>query len=364
MPPRLALSTSVCSVPDPPQALLERWLALRAGHPLALALDARLPLAVQGELLARLRPQALTCAELAHPLGDAHGRRAASPISQDRAERRAATQALLETLRLAVEHEVPRVVLQPWELTLRLELERLRERLARGRHLALDELAAQRSAAAPAALDRLLSSLDPLLDRAAREGVTVALLTPTIWPHQVPNDDELTLLRAELAGAPLDGLPARDWQYAAGVVGSVAADRGADPSSSAAARHSGDAWAQALSRAATPAGPGSTLFVPTFTGAEPPAANPSLLTATEGLPPVAPPAPSLPRARRLADAAGLRLRLPLGCGEIDWARETRPLCDADGEAVLAFDRATTSGELARSLALLDASTADGLPSTR
>ncbi|MBK6847895.1 MAG: hypothetical protein IPG96_10275 [Proteobacteria bacterium] len=345
MPPRLALSTSVCRVPGPPQVLLDRWLTLRAAHPLALALDARLPPPVMRELLALARVRGLSCASVAHPLGDAQGHRMASAIGQERGERRAATQQLLETLRLAVEHEVARVVLQPWQLALRLDPSTLRDRFARGRLLPLSELAAQRADVAPAALDRLLSCLDPLLDRAAQEGVTIAMLTPAIWPHQLPTEGELARLRVELAGAPLEALPARDWQHAAATLASAAARATAGSRTSATGRPS-DAWAEAVSRAAAPAGPGSTLFVPSSSAAPPAGASgPSAAAAS---PPPAGPA----RALRLADAAGLRLRLPLGCGELAWGADTLPAAAECTDALLVFDAATSAAELDRSLALL------------
>ncbi|MBK8481840.1 MAG: hypothetical protein IPL40_11770 [Proteobacteria bacterium] len=350
MPARLALSTTVCSLPGPPQVLLDRWRSLRATHPLALALDPRLPPPVMRELLARSRAQGIGCVELAHPLGSAEGYPMASPLGAERSERRAATQQLLDTLRLAAEHEVPRLVLHPWNLTLRRDPDALRQRFAAGRALPLAELNEQRTDAAPRALDGLLGCLDPLLERAAHEGITIALLTPAIWPQQLPTEAELLALRAELAGAPLEALPASDWEHAAQVVAS-AASRPAPRRRGPVAAQPGDAWARAAAQAVVPAGPGSTLFVPSGGAATPP--PPDAGTEAAATSPSAP-ARSVDRALRLADAAGLRLRLPLGCGEIGWQTALPSALAKCAEAILVFDAATTAAEITRSMAWIDA----------
>ena len=288
----IALSTSVCPVPAPATGLLRRWAALRADHGLTLATDARLPLAVQRELLAELQGDGIAaCRQVTHPLLQTNGRPVASALSTDRDEREAAGQAMLETLQLAEAHRVDRVVLLPWSLPLHLPIPALARLFARDETLPLALLHDERRDRACAALDGLKLALDGLAARADTQGVQIILAAPAVWPHQLPDPDEIAELQRVFAGAPLGLAHHTDWQHAAQILRGTPADQPQTPQ---------------------------------------------------------------PAVIGLADACGLRLSLPLGTGQADWrvALEGQEPAHDSLPVVLSFDEQTTAAELRQALSLI------------
>lgn len=323
-----ALSTAVCSVPAAPQALLSAWTARRRDQPLELALDPRIPHPVQQQLLSAARDAGYRCEELAHPLVDLRRRRTPSLLARERYERRAARQALAATLELAAAHEVGRVVVYPGALGLGIGVDQLERRFARVERLPRRTLVRRRRAQEAGALDALRSCLDPLLGRASDYGVVIAFAGPTIWPHQLPDETEVGALQREFAGAPLITARFADWAHASDQLALV-------PRSAPEGE----------------ASPGPQLATETMTpgGLILPAALPS------GPPPVAdePEASASrePPVLRFADCCGLTLRLPPGCGEVDWERATGPR-SLEAGTVLTVDPSASAEEIDDALALL------------
>ncbi|MCA9669452.1 MAG: hypothetical protein KC503_27845 [Myxococcales bacterium] len=265
----------------------ERWRELSSSAVDGVAIDARVSAAQLSDLLEQLSRARLRCGELSEPLASQPGKVAPRALADDRDERRAAAQLLADVVELAGRHEVPRVVLLPAVLDLAPSAAALCERFAERTRMPRDRLLRQRLGAAETALDLYLAHLDPLLERADRVGVELALLGPTVWPHQLPDAAELALLRAEFHGAPLAPYLALDWLHAARALGLVELG----------------------------------------------------------------PKPERPGARaRVADACGLTLRLPVGCGEVDWEQVKLP----HDECVLALSHDVTRGEIQRSIERLDA----------
>jgi len=192
---RPVLATSVCVAHDG-ASLLARWQALAAERVDALALDARLPLEGCRAVLQALRGSRIACVEIPYrPRASGP-----SPLSADRHERRAAQEELLQTLVVAAEHGVARVVLHPASLPLPTGTDLLRERFARGSSLDLEALLEERAVVARAACDHLCMVLDGVLRAAESAGTTLAFLTPSPWPQQSPNASEVERLRAVFGG--------------------------------------------------------------------------------------------------------------------------------------------------------------------
>lgn len=286
-----ALSTSVCRLPADPAGVVQRWRELAGDSVHHLAVDARFPSELQELLLSRCRVESIAVLELAHPTARTGNRRPASPISADSDERRAARLSIEETLRRAERFGIYRVALHPFELALSSGRQELSRAFLRAERLALPGLLAEREHRAARALDGLRLVLDPLLRAADDAGRRLMLAVPPPWPHQCPSPAEAELLLRSYTGAPLGLGYATDWSYQAALLREE--------------RHS----------AAVPNGLWSV---------------------------------------RLADASGLRLRLPLGTGEIEWAALLAAL-PAGLDEVLTLDTETSRQELQQSLELLERS---------
>jgi hypothetical protein len=292
-PARVLLSTSVCPLPAPAAAVLERCQELAEGVA-GLAFDPRLSSTVRDELLTLARAEHLACFELGHPAGAGTGS-LPSPGSRDRAERLAARRALEETLVCAHRHGVRRVLLPPASLPLLPERSSLARRFARGEALGLEAIDQARAALAPAALDAECTVLEPCLRVAEALDLRLAIPWPAPWPHAFPDASELERLLAIFEGAPLAGCLCLDW----------------------AAVHR------------------------TLRGSEAAASLPALLT------------PARLASLRVADACGLSQRLPLGAGEGGWRELLAELGEGElADRVLSFRPDTTAAEVARSLELL------------
>ncbi|MCC6750010.1 MAG: hypothetical protein IT371_20260 [Deltaproteobacteria bacterium] len=320
----IALSSSLCPTPSPPRQLLEHWKTRRRETALALALDRRLPPAVQRELVELSLPGGVLVRELAVPGETAPRRPAPRATSADRGERRAATELWRELVAFAASRGVVRLVASPEPLDLSTDsIEALRRRFACAEPLELEALEDERAARAQPALDGWRGLLDGVLKQATDLGVTLAFLTPTVWPHQCPNGEELGRLAEEFAGARLGTVHATDWAHARSAL---------------------------LGEPATSAPTPAPLFASTASGlwlplpASAPAASPA--PSQRAASPTAP-----HDSARLADACGLRLRLPLGTGELPLPAALEHLPET-GDRVLTFDTACTAAEVERSLGLL------------
>ena len=284
-----ALATTICPLHSEAGPLLRRWLTTRGDLDLALATDPRLPLIVQRALVAGAVDQGVRCTELGHPALQPKGRPAPSPASPARDEQAAAALALVETLQLAEESGAGRVVLYPWTLPLHTSIEELARQFALGADPQVSTLVSQRQGIVATSMDGIRRTLDQTLPRAEAAGTVIGLCLSSVWPHQVPNSEEVFALSEEFAGAPLGTVRASDWEHAA--------------------------------QAAFEAPP--------------------------------PPATSGPyRFLRLADACGLTVGLPLGCGEAQWQQCLRDAGEPPSGAVLALDEHTSPAELTLSLELL------------
>ncbi len=251
----LAFSTATLDPALPADAAVARFRALADGAgaaALAVAVDPRLGSAQQAAWIECFRAGGVSCAEVAHPFVLAGRRRGPMLTSDDRDEQRAAARRTVETIYMAADHQVPRVVVYPGVLDLRPAVEQLQRAFALAEEPPHDELAARRLTLAAPALDGVRAGLELSLESAARLGVEVALPGPCPWPHQLPCWLEVEGLLREFAGAPLAPMFFMDWAHAAGEL-------------------------ETLDRF-----------------------------------------PSSTRAVRVADACGLRLRLPLGAGEARW----------------------------------------------
>jgi hypothetical protein len=282
---RLALSTSICPAPLDPRRIIERSREVLEGRGAGLALDGRLSVDEARLTLERLRGAEVRCVELTQMVASAIGRPLPSPLSSDRDERRAASQALARTISLAGEQGVSRVLLLPWPLALSVEREELRRRFARGEAIELEALGGERAARGAVAMDGLQLVLDASLRLAEGLGVQLTLATPAPWPQQCPSADEVKSLGAVFAGAPIVTSHCTDWAHVAELLGAPAGD------------------------------------------------------------------PAHAASLRLADASGLRLKLPPGLGEIDWLAALRGVPADDGVVTAGAD--STVAELTRSFALLE-----------
>lgn len=319
----LALSTALLALPADPAQLLARWDALLPDRQGSLATDPRLSLSQQDELLRLARARGRRCSEVAVPLRDERGRRAPSVSSSDREERRAARAWALQAARLAARQGAERLSLLPTQLSLHREVDELRRAFAEGDILDFDELLAERATLIDAAVDGWRALLDPLLNQAADDGLIVQLLGPTIWPQQLPDRHEIDTLAREFAGAPLQLLLASDWQHARDTLG-------------------WQATAEEESKQADADLPPEILAMLSAEAI-------SALLAPKSAAAADQPAP--PTSLRLADAAGLELRLPFGVGELDHAWLTEQL-GAATHATLVCDPGTTREEVERAATLI------------
>jgi hypothetical protein len=316
-----SLSTTVCSVPARPEQLLQRCRQLGVDSGLGLALDVRLPPAVQRHLLDEAARHAIVVAEMALPMTDLSGRPHPSAISEDEDERRACGRLIVDAVQLAASYGVARVLLYPWALPLRLSVDSLLAAFAAGEDLPEESLRSERAGWAGVAADSLRSVLGPSLEVAASLGGRICFASPTIWPHQFPNSEEVEALQREFDGAPLDAARFSDWAHARSVFFDASGPNdGADA-----------AWDADFFEVAS-----SGLVLPRPAAAPREVASPGVDDS-----------PS-PRRRsplqplRLADACASRLRLPLGVGQSDWRSALRsPALDL----VLAFDEQTTRAEV-------------------
>lgn len=181
-------------------------------------------------LLAACAARGIRCAELAQPLVGAKGRPAPSPVSADADERHAASQQLITTLRLGAEHGVSRVLIFPSLLPLRPEpWDRVVQDFAYGAspELPLQALDEERAARAPAALDALCFTLEPVLQHCRDLQAELLFPLPGPLPQQLPAAPEVAALIELFAGSPLGACPCADWihvhQQLRGVVPDLAA---------------------------------------------------------------------------------------------------------------------------------------------
>ena len=212
----IVCSTSICARPGPTPApaLLSQWEALCGGLVDALAVDARNNPDEQKMLLTACAARGIRCAELALPLFGAGGRPAPSPVSADADERRAASQLLINTLRLGAEHGVSRLLLFPSLLPLRAEpWDRVVQDFACGvaPEPALQALDQERAARAPAALDALCFTLEPVLRHCRDLQAELLFPLPGPLPQQLPAAPEAAALIELFAGAPLGVCLCADW---------------------------------------------------------------------------------------------------------------------------------------------------------
>ena len=286
----IALSTTVVGLDQAMAARssLGRWGELASECVDACALDPRLLPAVQTELLQLLRRSGWRAVELAHPFVQEGSARSASPASHEREECRAAGRQIASSIVRAADHEVRRIVVYPTQLPLTPGNESLAVQFARCELVPWQQLAQQRRALVPHALDGLRTALDSALEVAARLDVVLLLPVPCVWPHQVPSSSEVRQLLLEYAGAPLEQTYFADWAHVASCVA-----RSAD----------------------------------------------GVVATPEAMEP-------WPGVVRMADAAGLRPGLPLGCGEI--AVEVALPAPAS-ETVLTLDAEVTRVEVQTSL---------------
>lgn len=322
-------------MPAPPERLLERCRVLLAERALLLAVDTRVPTVVQQDLLRLVARQGGQVVELAHATGRIDRRAVGSPLSNDRGEREAATAALLSTLAIAGASGVERVLLYPWGLPLHRGVPELMRRFLVEDDLPLEALGEERQALAATAYDRLRAALDPIVNAAAGAGVQLVVAGPSIWPHQFPDETEVALLCQEFAGAPLGACHFSDWAHARTSLLGKASPVIAPPNS--------EEWSLATTA--------SGLLLPLFKG-EVDDGGPADPIATTSAPAAPPP------LVRLADAAGLTLRLPLDVGESRWRDAVPQALAAPGPVVFAFDEETSPAELARSIDLINVGLTD------
>jgi hypothetical protein len=291
----LALSTLAVEVVAEPTRLFERWSACGLASQAAIATDPRLPLPLQRALLELARRRGAIAAELAHPGLDSRGRATPRLTAPDREERRAARDLLLGTLTLAAEVEAQRVVLLPELLSLHQEIATLRRRFARAEALRLEPLRQERGSCAEEALDRLRGALEPALHLADREGLTLNVLGPAVWPQQLPDAQEIAALQREFGGAPLGWQHATDWRHARETLDALEHEPDQD----------GLAFRSAVDRQS-----GQPELPPEMLALLPDEAVHALVAP----PAEAATAPAPPSCLRIADACGLELRLPPGTG--------------------------------------------------
>ena len=322
-----ALATTPCSTELGPEGILDRWRTLDSKRGLALATDARLGLEFQTALLKQARATGIPLAAIAVPSGE----RSPGALAEDRAERAAARALWLATAGLAERFGVAQLVLFPALASLHRSIASLRQRFALGQELGLGPLCDERASLVEPHGDRLRACLDPLLERAASCGVTVALAGPCVWPHQFPDSAELAELHREFSGAPLGRAYFADWHHMRGLV-QPAAPR---------AKLQDELpleCAEMLARY-------SRRIEDFCVGMAVPPQEQDLATAAAQEPPIV--------QLRLADASGLRGRLVPGQGEICWQslREDLP-APLPALLVLHGDEQTTPEELRVGTSLL------------
>jgi hypothetical protein len=200
--------------------------------------------------------------------------------SPDPDEQREARVQLGATLQRGHHHGVRRVLLMPERLGLSVSWSALALRFATARPLELEALKQQREICRLAALDALCLVLDPVLRSAEDLESELILLTPSPWPHLFPSEEEVARLADIFAGAPLGVRHCTDWAFAGGKLGWVDSHRPMEAVSSV----------------------------------------------------------------QLADACGLSLELPLGCGEIVW-HERAETVQVEGDKVLSFRTDTSADEM-------------------
>lgn len=323
----LGLASSLAPQTEP-EALIGAWREARGGDTrLGLVTDPRLDLPLQRAILEQL--QGIEVLQLCLPRQDTRSRPHPNACSADRMERHAAQKLLLAQIQLAKAFDVPAVIV-PWvELELHRSMAEMQRLFARGSLLPLEALDAERASFGQAIVDRLLQWLEPSLLRASKEGVTLQLCTPAIWPHQAPDRAELTQLGGALAGAPLGLLRGIDWAHARfqlrGEEREIRGGRAPLPVDVAALCAASGVPLEAEELGLSPAG-------------------------GEAQRPPAVVAPLPIAALRLADASGLSLRIPPGLGEIEGAALRREI--AEYPATLWLDP-LGRGELPRTLDYLE-----------
>lgn len=194
----LALSTWCRAPSEAPDAW--RGRALSAGAA-AIAIDRQVEepwLAALRDALGEDLPVVAVDADAPRPRSGVAPRLAA----EDKEERQAALGRALAALTLAVDVGAPLVVVRLGAIDTKHDWSKLALKFARRERLGLERLAAERVQLAPLALDLARYGLDPLVDRAAAAGVTVALAN-RVRPFDIPDDFELRALLDEFRGAPL-----------------------------------------------------------------------------------------------------------------------------------------------------------------
>lgn len=287
---QIACSTTLCPLPCTTSEILNHWSTRCSGVTRRMSIDARIGPDQQRDLLSACPGTGtlqITSTELSHPYSGPGGRPAPSLASPDPDEQREARAQLTATLQRGHHHGVRRVLIPPVGLELPLSWSTLALRFATARQLELEALKQQRELRRPVALDALCLVLDPMLRIAEDLESELVLLTPSPWPHLFPSDEEVARLQEIFAGAPLFVRHCTDWAHAGGVLGWVDRDR--------------------------PMGQATSV--------------------------------------QLADASGLVLELPLGCGEIVW-HEQEQTVQVEGEMVLSFRPDTCAVEVQMAWMLL------------
>ncbi len=282
---QLALSTAICSLPQDSAGILRSWEEKSQGRIPSLAIDSRLSLALQADVLQLSSRRGLICAEITHSFTGEFGRPAASIVSADRDELRHARAQIIATLELAHRFEVHRVILSPGRINLKMSESDLRRRFLLGLEWENEPLLQERHSLAVEALDHLCLVLDPVLAAAEKYDLQIVWLSPTFFLHQIPGPNEVRQLLEIFAGSPISICFCTDWAQLAKMLQTGSLDH---------------------------------------------------LTQSKF------------SCLRLADACGITGRLPLGRGEIIWP-ETLKAIHSARDHVLTFHSGTTEQELMHSL---------------
>lgn len=287
----IALSTTLCQIPQAPNSIFQSWQARNRGAPW-LAIDPRLPGPVQNDLLEIAHRAGTFCCELAHPRRLPNKRPTASLSSLDSHERREAIQQLCLTVETAAKFLVPRIVLYPSLFPLKIDIETLRYCYAIEKSIDTQLLMNHRRFLAERAFDGLCQTLDRVLQKTSAYTLEFCFVVPSMYPHHFPSVGEVNRLLREFKGAPLGAIYATDWAHAKNVLSLNEYDEALD---------------------------------------------------------------TTPTALRIADACGLTLRLPLGCGEVSWSPVWNTLNKIPSlqKAVLVLETDATNDEISSSIDFLE-----------
>lgn len=205
-----ALSTLGFDHTSDPLEIFSKWHNCALTN-IVLALDARFSLSYAETLVQHAIKSEIRCVEISMPqLTQTYKKEAAlgSPLKD---EFQAAINLALEVIECAARHHIPRVNIMPQLLTLHQSIGELEKLHSENEAYSFNELLKERASYSEAAFDRWCHVLDPLLNSCLNHQITLQMISPTVWPHQYPNLDEIFMLKKEFSGANFSYQEARDW---------------------------------------------------------------------------------------------------------------------------------------------------------